>query len=238
MKDQKWFWLTFGTWCFITTVGAWALISSPFHLDSKVISEYPLQFNGTVEKNRISVCASELDQSVVAIRQEWQKEGWTCTTRNFDLFSLLMNPSPADRSLADKLARLLVFQNGANVRLLGLLRNYEDGQTYQWTAEMSQKAFEIKDPSQLDFPLKPPVNALNFFFIKSKKLECCTWSLPLSPDIENQFTTGYVSQGFSGRLWSRKSDESVYILKKGSTRLLGVIKRESQNNKISLVKFD
>lgn len=236
--QYKWFWITFCGWCFTAAVGAWALIFSPFHLNSKKISEFSSEVNGTVGINQILVCASPLPESLRATTQQWQSEGWKCTTGTLNLAPLLLKSSKENWAGLDSLAQLRIFQKGDSYRLLGLLSDFNDNQTYEWIAEVPKKALKSLKPSEVDFPLKPPSTALDIRTVKSKKIETCMWSLrsPKKPDA--QFMDTYASQGFSGRLWSKQNRESIYILRRGTLRLLAVVEAGNKKSSISVVKLD
>jgi hypothetical protein len=238
MKNHKWFWMTFGAWCFIATMGAWALIFSPFHLNLKKISEFQVKINGYSSKSQVLTTSAPIDRSLNAITRQWESEGWKSLTNNLNFAPILMNIPEKYENLASTLVQLQIFQKNEDYRLLGLLNDVNDNQTYQWIDEVPKKAIKGQDPSKIEFPLKPPQNASNVFTIKSEKVETCSWSLPAGPRIENQFIHTYASQGFNGRIWSRRTGESTYILQRGSIKLLAVLDQSGNKNIISLVKLN
>ncbi len=122
--------------------------------------------------------------------------------------------------------------------MLGLLSDFNDNQTYEWIAEIPQKALKSPKPSEMDFPFKPPSPALDIMDVKSGKIEICRWSLMSSKDPNLQFSETYAAQGFSGRLWSKQNGESVYILQRGTLRLLAVVEADHEKILISVVKLD
>jgi hypothetical protein len=238
VKNRKWFWLTFGAWCFIASVGAWALIFSPFSWESKEISEFSLQVNGSIETHQIRLGSGSVKGTLDALTYQWEQEGWRCETRDVDLAAFMTNvPLEYEKAMAS-IVQLRVFKGKDSYRILGLLNDPEKDQTYQWIAEIPKAAVRGQNPSQTDFPLKPPVNAINVFTVKSEKMDASLWSFPRQKNTESQFVDIYVSQGFSGHLWARQSYDSVYILRKGSIRLLGIVDQGSKKNMISLVKLN
>ncbi len=234
----KWFWITFCGWCFIATVGAWALIFSPFHISTQKISDFSNKINGATEVNQILVCTSPLRESLKAITQQWQSEGWECTTGTLNLAPVMLKLPKENQSGMDSLAQLRLFQKGGFCRLLGLLGDFNDNQTYEWVAEIPQEAFKSPKPSEMDFPLKPPALASEIMDVKSGKIEICGWSLRPSKNPPLQFTQTYASQGFSGRLWSEQNGESVYFLHRGILRLLAVVETGPKKILISVMKLD
>lgn len=123
-------------------------------------------------------------------------------------------------------------------RLLGLLSDFEDGQTYEWTAEVPQEALQSPDPSKVDFPFKPSAGASHVFTAQSPNAMVCGWSLPALDDLEAQFQQAWSAQGFSGRLWSKQDGKFFYLLRRGDTRLLAVLQSAGEKNTISLMKLD
>lgn len=238
MKNYKWFWMTFGGWCFITTMGAWALIFSPFHLNSKRISEFQVEINGYSALNQVLTSSFPIDRSLKAITGQWESEGWKSITNNFNMAPILMNIPEKYEKLASSLVQLQMFEKNGDYRLLGLLNDMNSNQTYQWINEFPKKAIRGQDPSKVEFPLKPPQTASNVFTIKSEKVKTCSWSVPVSFRIEDQFIHTYALQGFSGRVWSKRTGESIYILQRGSVKLLAVLNQSGNKNIISLVQLN
>lgn len=239
MLKFKWFWITFLGWCLIGAASAWALIYSPFRFDTKTISEFGAEINGYKAKSQIRVSTSSLGASLNSLSEELEEAGWKCVSRKLNLASILLgNPQNFKKSL-DSLVQVQMFQNKDSYRLLGLWCDYNDHQTYQWVTDIPQKALKSQKSSDVDFPLKPPVDAFNVLTIKTEKMEACSWALAASQRPLARFSNIYTSEGFSGRLWSEKPGEAVYILRRGSVKLLAVIQTETtKNNLISLVKLD
>lgn len=237
VSQYKWFWLTFCGWCFIVSVGGWALISSPFHLNSEKISEFSVQVNGAAEVHQILVCHSPLQESLRAISRQWQNDGWKCVTGTLNVAAIALKLPQGARSGLDSLAQLRVFQKGSLFRLLGLLSDFDDEQVYEWVVEVPQRALKNLKPSEVDFPLKPPSNALGIMDIKFEKIEACSWLLQSSKNPDLEFTSTYSAQGFSGRLWSKQDRKSIYILHRGFLRLLAVVEPEKEKNLVSVVKL-
>jgi hypothetical protein len=237
MKNYKWFWITFCGWCFITTMGAWALIFSPFHSSSKKISEFQVEINGYQGQNQVLTSSAPIDRSLKELTGQWEGEGWKSLTNNLNLAPILMNIPKNYEKLASSLIQLQIFQKNGDYRLLGLLNDVNSNQTYQWIDEVPKKALQGQDPSKVEFPLKPPQNASNILTVKSEKIETCSWSFLTNSNIEDQFIHTYASQGFSGRTWSKQPGESIYILQRGSVKLLATLNQSGGKNIISLVKL-
>ncbi len=219
-------------------MGAWALIFAPFHLNSKKISEFQLKINGYPSQNQVLASSAPIDKSLNAITGQWESEGWKSQTNTINLAPILMNIPENYEKLASSLVQLQIFQKNGDYRLLGLFDNSNNNQTYQWIEEVPKKAIQSEDPSKVEFPLKPPQSALNVFTIKSKKIETCGWSFSSSSKIEDQFIHTYASEGFNGKIWSKHTGESVYILQRGTIKLLAVLNQSGNRNTISLVKLN
>jgi len=123
-----------------------------------------------------------------------------------------LNTPKSYRPYLDRVVQLRLFENRENLRVLGLLNNANDHQTYQWIAEMSKKVLEPQEASSVDFPLEPPASASDIITVKLEKMETCAWSMPHSSD----FQALYSDQGFSGRILSVRNGGTVYLLQKGN----------------------
>lgn len=237
MKNQKWFWMTLGTWCFIAA-GAWALIFSPFHLRSREISEFSVKVNGADEKNQIWACEVSVPKSLESLSHEWESEGWKCSTGKFNLASALLLLPPEDQEILAQVIQLRVFEKKHFYRLLGAINNPEENQTYGWTAEFPQAALQSQNPSKIDFPLKPPAGAFEILDLEFQKMAACSWSLPAVKNPRIQLQRIYTAQGFSGRLFAQQDGESVYILQRGPIKLMAVLEVADKKSTISVVKLD
>ncbi|GEM_PF-3421094 len=237
-SQHLWFWSALFGWCFITAVGAWALIFAPFDIRPKKFSEFSVKINGVTEDNQLLVCNAPLRESLESVTDQWQAEGWKCITGILNLAPLLSTMPKSDQETLDRFAQLRCFKKGENFRLLGFLGDSNSNQTYEWICEIPAKTLEEQKPFAIDFPLKPPQNAVHIFTIKAQKVETCIWSLPFSTNPEGRFIDDFTSQGFNGRLWSKQGEGHVYLLQRGSIRLLASIEMTDKKETISVVKLD
>jgi hypothetical protein len=238
MRRYKWFWMTFFAWCLLGTVGAWALIFSPLYLNSKKISEFTAQVNGSVTTSTILVDSAPISASLEVITKEWQKKGWKYVAGDLNLAPVILNiPKKHSKYLAP-LVQLRVFQNKDSYRLLSLWNDLINHQTYQWITEAPQNVFKPQTPSTVVFPFKPPLEAANIVTVKSEKMETLLWTLPSQKDPETTFAHLYTSQGFCGQLWARQSCGKIYFLRKGPIKLLAIVKQKGMKNTTILVKLN
>jgi hypothetical protein len=134
--------------------------------------------------------------------------------------------------------QLKVFKNRNSYQLLGLWEDFNNNQTFQWIAEVPKNVIKTQVPSNVDFPLKPPAAATGIITVKSEKIESLLWTLTLQKDPEASFVRTYTSQGFLGRLWSRQSGKYIFILHKGSEKLLGIVENNGSINTTILMKLN
>ena len=238
-KNYPWFWATFGFWCFAVTVGAWALIYSPFtNNDSSVISRFSTRINGEQAMTTFSLNQSDTPSSLENLTRRWEETGWKSLTPNTNLASLLLDLPKPYRSLLDPLIQVRVFQNPVSFRLLGLCLNAQSGKTYQWVSDVPLKALQTQGPAEVDFPLKPSSNAFDIFTLKTEAISASLWSIKTEANLPTVFAHIFSSQGFSGRMLNSADDEATYLLQKGSTRLFGVVRKQGPKMTISLMMFD
>lgn len=238
MTRFKWFWITFSAWCLIATVGAWAVIYSPFRLDSKKVCEFEAQINGKLVKSQILVTSTSLDLSLDGLTSQWQEQGFECVSKNINLASVLLKIPKKYWGALNSLAQIRMFQNNDDYRLLGLWSDPNDHQTYQWITDVPKGILKAQTTSTSSFPFRPPTNASNFMVIKTEKMETLMWCLPSGPKPDQELMNFSASQGFAGRLWSKRLNESVFLLQKGSLRLIATAEQDGNKNVFSLVKIN
>jgi hypothetical protein len=238
MGRFKWFWITFSGWCLIAAVSAWALIFSPLSLNSKKVFEFKGEINEQAAESQILVSPAPINFSLDELTAQYQKQGWNCMCKNLNLASILLDAPQEYSQLLNSLVQVRTFKNKETYRLLGLWSDFAHNQTYQWVMDVPQKTFVSPKSSDITFPFRPPSTALNILDIKFEKMEACSWSFPSNKKPNEQFLDAYSSEGFSGRLWSRDSGQSVYILHRGSVKLLAVVQADGEKNTILVVKVD
>src|SRR5579859_4459284 len=190
MNKFKWFWITLTGWCVIGAVGARAIILSPFHLDSKEIFESKAEINGVGAQSRLLASSASMDSSLVELLREWQAQGWNCVSGDMNLASVILGVPRKYEGFLDSLAQVRMLQNKDTYRLLGLWSDLDSHQTYQWITDVPRKALDRPDPSDVDFPLKPPMGAQGVLTVKlgkNKNMEVCSWSFSSSRNLEAQW---------------------------------------------------
>ncbi len=202
-------------------------------LSSTRITEFSATVNGAVETNQVLVAAAPLDANLETLTKEWKEADWKPLARNFNIVNAFLNTPRTYRPYLDRVVQLRLFQNKDRLRLLGLLNDASGHQTYQWIAEIPKKILDPQDPASVDFALTPPAGASDIINVKMEKMEVCVWSMPRARD----FQTVYLSQGFSGKTWSDRNEGSVYVLQKGTVKLMAVVKKNAGQSRISLVKL-
>ena len=237
IANYKWFWITIGAWCFIATVGAWALIYSPFQLDTRLISEFSTEINKSINKNQIYLISSPMGLSLETVTEKWEAKGWKNMSGRINLAAALLNMPKEYYQYFNQLVQIRAFESEDSFRILGLLTAGNGGETYQWVSEIPKKSLESQDPSNVDFPLKPPPESLNALTVKTKDMETSIWSLDSKLNVVEMFSRAYSAQGFSGRLLSKKNDESFFILRKGSIKLLALVSDNGKKSTILLAKI-
>lgn len=237
MERYKWFWMTFLAWFFLGTLGASAMIFSPFHLDLKEISTFKAKVNGVTDENRILVNSGGIEQNLDALSDQWRKEGWKSVSGNLNLANILLKTPHEYTGALASLVQLRTFENRDSFRLLGLMQDHQNGRTYQWVSEVPKTAIFPPGQNDINFPLMPPSTAMDLIHVETGKLELLTWTQPAEGAAEEGFVHLYASQGFSGRLWSMDPDGSTYLLQMGSTKLLAVIQGGDEEDTISVVKL-
>ncbi len=239
LKDYKWFWVTFLIWFFLGCLGAWALIFSPAPLNQRIISEFTVQINGAIGKNTISRVSGSMNLALERITRDLEEKGWENISGRVNLAPLLLNTAPEYRNILNRLIQLRLFQNRENYKFLGCLDEANQQETYQWISEIPKTAFDSLKPGQSGFPMIPPSTALNVSWIKSKKMESLSWTTKNDPAFQGNFPRFYSAQGFSGKLTSSSNDfrERVYILRRGTDRIVAVLTGENGKFVTSLVKL-
>jgi hypothetical protein len=236
---QKWFW---GTFLFLTiftsTVIAWALIFSPVRFSPKTLQEFQTKINGTEEKNQIWVNEGHLKELLPVIVEKWDKEGWKIHGQKMDLTPAVLGLLDDSIDLEDNL-QVRVFKKGDLYRTLGLWEPPGNDETYGWVGELPDRAF---NPSlaveKWDFPMAPPPNALRIYCQGLGNLKVALISLPPPRNFDDQFLAYCSSQGFTGKLWKKNEDESVYFLNQGGKKILAFLNMDEGEGHISLVSFD
>ena len=237
MERFKWFWITLGCWCLIGATSAWALIYSSTHLATSTVSEFTAQVNESTVHNQILVTSNSMELSRDLLSSEWREDDWKLVSGKLNLARVLFKTPNALSAPLDSLTQVQVFQKGDTLRLLALWNDIEHGQTYQWITETPKKVLEPPDPAKVPFPFHAPANARDLLFLKAKNTEVLTWFSKERRDPEMTLRALYLSQGFSGRRLCKKSGESLYILQKGSTRLLGAVEKGTSQNAFTFVKL-
>ena len=227
---HKWFYFTFGFWCFISALSAWALIFSPLHMNSNKISEFTAELNGTSISNQILKTPASLENSLSFLSLPWQKEGWVCVSGRINIASILLNIPDFQDDLINPILQLRLFKKNNALRLLGLWTNAQEGQTYTWIAETTQTAVQPLKFSEGSFPLKPPPGAMGIFGVKTEHTEALAWSENPGKNPVESFKKNYLSQGFSGKILSTQKGELLYILQKGGLKLFSVVPQNDKNN--------
>ena len=230
----KWFYLTLGFWCLLSTFSGWALIYSPFHLNPKPLSEFAVQVNGMTARNRLRFLSGSVRDSLDSITDDWKNEGWVCSTGSLNLAPILLN-APADfTDSLSSLAQLRIFKRKGELRLLGLLAVPAEGKTFLWTVEINQATALSFKPTEIVFPLVPPTEAVNVFWVKSARAEFLSWSMPGRKASTKYFENHCASQGFIERLLSHQTGEDLFLIQKGSTKLTAIAQNDKNNYAVFL----
>jgi hypothetical protein len=203
-----------------------------------LISEFSVEVNKSTNKNKIFLNSSSISLSLEAETEKWEAKGWKNMTGKINLATALLNTPREYSEYLNQLVQVRAFENKESLRVLGLLATGNGRQAYQWVSEIPKKSLQPQDPSTVDFPLKPPPESFNVLTIKSKNIETLIWSLSSKTNIDETFSRVYSSQGFSGRLLAKQNAESFFILKRGSIKLLALVRDTGKNNTISLVKLN
>lgn len=236
MAKQKWFWITLFVWCLMGAAGAWALIYSPLHYGSRELCRFAVGFNGAVQDNHIMVHDAPIRPFAKAITRQWERDGWRCASGNLDLAPILLNAPEKVEHLLPDLAQAKVFERGDSIRALLLLKG-TDERTYQWVAEVPKSSLASGMAAATDFPVKPPPGSSNILLLKAKTMETCQWSQSAHADRTDTFGRFYAAQGFSGRLWSKRGSESIFLLQRGSVRLLAVLGERDGVTTVALTRI-
>lgn len=238
LRSYKWFWGTLAVWLFSFTVSAWALIYSTFHLNPQTISKFSCEINGYQTQVEFSSTRGKMDLSMESLTKKWQEKGWVNITTKINLAGVLLGVPKQYQPQLDPLLQIRAFQKAGSLRMLGLWFDGQSNQTYQWVSDMPQEALQAQDPARMDFPLKPPTQAFGLLNIKTKKMSVCLWSVKTVGEPGPFFAQIASAQGFSARSLSGSGDETSYLLQKGSTRLIGVAKKEGNKTTISLMALN
>jgi hypothetical protein len=234
----KWFWLTLLTWFVLGGLSTWALIYSPLQLLPKKVNRINVEVNGLNQKYELYEFPNSLEDCLAGTIALWKKEGWVCRTGNINFANMLLG-SKTDYSLLSAYLHISLFQKNDLLRVLGTWRDHKNARTYQCTAEIPQKCF-ITSASETRwyFPMKPPSDAFQPCCARFSGFQVAIWFQPTRRDLENGFIELFSSQGYDGKLWTKNDDETVYLLRKGKTRLLAMLKSEEQKDMVSLLSLN
>jgi len=237
IKKHKWFFSTLSLWCLLSALGAWALIYSPFIPTRKSLGDFAARINGVTARGSLYATDLAARPAVTRIMTDWNKEGWKETGGNLAPV-LLALPRNLDSSLSEIL-QVRIFHNRrlAAFRALALLTDANRGQTYEWVAEIPQKALQSPDPHSVDFPLNPSANAADIRQITVEKMAILYWVQPPGLDPTGFFQRLYASQGFSGRIYSREKFGATFILRRGSLKLFAMVQETADKSTIIICKM-
>ena len=233
LDRYKWFWMTLGLWLALGIFSAWALIYSPFHLETKEVIEFSAQVNGSEQHDRILVGPAPIGTGLEAVTKEWEEEGWKPVSGKTNLVNVLLGTTKDSQGTLDHLAQLRLYGKKDRLRLLGLLASAHDGQTYYWISEMSQDALHSPDPASVVLPLGLPSNASNIATINmdGTKAVVFTVSDPFDP-----ISLG-VNQGFSCRPLPSHAGSEAYLLQKGKEKWIAASERFGGQIHVSLMQL-
>lgn len=234
----KWFWITLCTWFVLGGVSTWALIYSPLQLFSKQISRIDVEVNGQKQKYEFQEFSNSLEDCLVKTMGQWKKEGWICRSGNINFANLLLGLKN-DNTLLSSCLHISVFQRDEMVRILGLWNDRNISRTYECIAEIPKNGLERKARMpRWDFPMRPSLDAFQPCWARFSDFEIAIWFQPVNRNFENRFIELLSSQGFEGKLWSKKDGETVYLVRRGNIRLLALLKPGKQKDVVSLMSLN
>ena len=231
----KWFWMTllFWTGCGVA-VSAWALIFSPHRPDFSEIAAFSGEVNGSRQDHEISVSAVSLEDARVETEGRWRREGWTPVGGPANFASVVLGLK--DDGLLDPTLRVSLFAKEGRYRVLGFLRDPRKNLTYRWVGEIPKETFNAPSPGDpWDFPIAPPRWALHPYFGRLGEFQMATWGFPSDNASQERFLETCRVQGFEGKIFSESGGEIVYILTRGSVRLIAVLTGGNSVREVSLV---
>jgi hypothetical protein len=232
----KWFWITLALWFVLGAITSRALIFSPFQFTPQKIAHLEPTVNGQKQSDDFYVLLNCLQDCLITTTKHWEEAGWKCVTPGANIASLLLGLKNNDTILSSYI-QLRLFQKKESYRLLGLWNDEKNRKTYECVCEFPISIFSEKASiNHWDFPLKPSSGAFRPFCFNYGGQHIASWEQPSDGNGEYQFHQLFSNQGFTGRLWSRRNEETVYILQKGSIKLLAVIRPQNMRTSISLVK--
>jgi hypothetical protein len=232
----KWFWLTLAIWFVLGAISSWALIFSPLNFNPEKKAHIEPEINGQKESDDFYVLSNPLQNCLIITTKNWEGEGWKCVTQGANIAPLLFGFQKND-TIFSSYINLSLFQKNDLYRILGLWSDEKDYQTYESVSEFPTSIFSEKNSiDHWDFPFKPPSGAFRPFCFNYDGQQIASWAQPYNGKDEDQFHELFSGQGFTGRLWSRRNEEAVYILQKDSIKLLAVIQYQNTRLTISLMK--
>ncbi len=235
---RNWFWLTFLFWVLCTvSVVSWALIFSPARYAPQIIGRFQTRINGERQDTEIWRNEGRLKDLLPVITEAFQSQGWRPTRDGIDLAPALLGAAAEDSDLPSRL-QVVVFQKKGSYKTLGLWEPRREGETYGWTSEIPDAAFNPQRArANWDFPLLPPADAQRFYCQSLRNFEVALVSRPGRKGVPGDFGRLCASQGFQARLWRKDDGRETYSLSKGKDRLLAVVARDGAQEWWTLVRF-
>ncbi len=234
----KWFWMTLGLWFLLAgSVTTWALIYSPYRLEFSPKARFEAVMNGSRQTHEIEVASGSLENVLAQTMARWRKEGWESESGTLNLASPLLGMK-RDEPLLSSFLHVSLFKKGDLRRVLGLWSDSKNGQVYRWVAELPKATLDDGAArSHWKFPVNPPTGVLRLYNGSLEGLQTAGWSYPANSTDVLDFGSFVAAQGFDQSPFPGSPGEKAYILKKGSVRILAVLREGEKGNSVGMVYF-